>query len=294
MVAHGASGRSELEDRAFARRIQRAVKICRIRSGWRASGLWAALLIATAMAAADPATAAGTPRLPVGKVDGVRIVTSPKDVVVVFGRAAAPLWREVAGNQVTVSCTGLRASTGSSNSASDTFRAPKRGRTLHARVLGRRDYCRVWHAGYREVDPFVRESQLVVSVPLTQRGAVYLDEERKVRDMAVLLWTARPVIGGSRDGYATPDALLADVRDLSPSAAHTVMALGSPEDTPPAGMFGYYSDGADNAAVVALSASGRRLFIEVAANDVIRTNVLSFFLSEELTPPVSVESARAR
>ena len=52
--------------------------------------------------------------------------------------------------------------------------------------------------------------------------------------------------------------------------------LASPADTPPPGTVGYYSDGAEHAAAVTLSAAGRRLFIEVDADDVLRTNVARY------------------
>ena len=54
------------------------------------------------------------------------------------------------------------------------------------------------------------------------------------------------------------------------------MALTSPSDTPPPGSVGYYSDGAQHAAAVVLSAAGRRLFVEVDADDVLRTNVARY------------------
>jgi hypothetical protein len=55
-----------------------------------------------------------------------------------------------------------------------------------------------------------------------------------------------------------------------------IVALASPADTPPPGSVGYYSDGARHAAAVVLSAAGRRLFVEVDADDVLRTNVAMY------------------
>ena len=51
------------------------------------------------------------------------------------------------------------------------------------------------------------------------------------------------------------------------------MRLASPADTPPPGRIGYYSDGALHVAVVIVSGSGRRLFIELEPDDVLHTNV---------------------
>ena len=61
----------------------------------------------------------------------------------------------------------------------------------------------------------------------------------------------------------------------------SVVELPSPSDTPPAGSIGYYSDGAQHAAAVVLSASGRRLFFEADADEVIRTNVLEYVYGDQ-------------
>ena len=54
------------------------------------------------------------------------------------------------------------------------------------------------------------------------------------------------------------------------------MALAQPSDTPPPRTIGYYSDGVKHAALVVLSASGRRLFIEVSADRTLYTNVAEY------------------
>jgi hypothetical protein len=53
------------------------------------------------------------------------------------------------------------------------------------------------------------------------------------------------------------------------------VALGAPSDTPPAGAVGYYSDGAQHAAAVVLSASGKRLFLE-QNGDVLHMNIAKY------------------
>jgi hypothetical protein len=53
-----------------------------------------------------------------------------------------------------------------------------------------------------------------------------------------------------------------------------VVAMDSPEATPPAGQTGYWTDGT-HAAVATLSAAGRRLVIQDLGGDVLRTNVLA-------------------
>ena len=61
----------------------------------------------------------------------------------------------------------------------------------------------------------------------------------------------------------------------------SVVSLGTPSDTPPAGSIGYYSDGAQHVAAVVLSASGRRLFVEADVDHVIRTNVLEYLYGDQ-------------
>ena len=65
-----------------------------------------------------------------------------------------------------------------------------------------------------------------------------------------------------------------------PSLARRVVELAAPGDSPPAGKVGYYSDGQEHIATVIISASGRRLFIEAAADDVFSTNVLEYLFNE--------------
>jgi hypothetical protein len=55
----------------------------------------------------------------------------------------------------------------------------------------------------------------------------------------------------------------------------TLVALETPSGTPPGDAFGYYSDGARHAAAVAVSASGRRLFLEYDG-DVLHTNIVRY------------------
>ena len=60
----------------------------------------------------------------------------------------------------------------------------------------------------------------------------------------------------------------------------SVVALASPSDSPPPGSIGYYSDGARHVAAVVLSATGRRLFLELDADDVVRTHVLRYIIDD--------------
>ena len=225
-----------------------------------------ALLLATALAGLT-APAAGA-KLPVGEADGVRIIRVKGAIVVVFTPRAAKLYRRVAGKPVSVLCTEVTE--GGYNSGGATQRAPKRRRPIRTGDLTvGLDYCRVSLRGGRRV---------IVSIPLTQKGAVLLDEEKHARDLINLSIFA--TIAAEQlhlDGVPTTAQFLDFAAGLKGGViSKTLVGLASPADTPPAGTLGYYGDGAERTAVVTLSASGRRLFIESEPDDVLRTNLAKF------------------
>jgi hypothetical protein len=115
---------------------------------------------------------------------------------------------------------------------------------------------------------------LIASAPLTQQGTVFLDNHYNAfLLMAVLTASEFAAEDRGREGFLTPDELmeLAKTEPWAPALA----ALASPSDTPPPDTVGYYSDGAKHAAVVTVSAAGKRLFFEVNG-DAVRTNVLRY------------------
>ena len=223
----------------------------------------AALLLALAVPSAG---AAQTP-LPVGESKGVRIVRERGALVVVFTQRAERLRRKVAGKPVSVLCTEFVP--GATHGGGVTQRAPRRGRRIETGDLTRgMDYCRVWLAARRRGRERISR-ELLVSVPLTQKGAVFLDEEATARMIAAVLTLGAFIAEDrNRTGYATPAELL---EALAPGR-RPVIALAAPSDTPPAGVVGYYSDGGGHAATVGLSTQGRRLFLEVNG-DVLQTNI---------------------
>ena len=229
-----------------------------------------ATVMAVALVAAPSAGAQAT-QLPVGQADGVRIVREHGAIVVVFTARAERLWRRVAGKRVSVLCEqrsgpdehGFESVAG----GGATLRAPRRGRRLRTGDLTRgMDLCEVWLEARTLIRNGGRERhgrELIVAIPLTQKGAVRLDERARARALLVVI-------------------SLAAVDALRPGAVKLpVVALATPSDTPPAGSIGYYSDGAQHVAAVVLSASGRRLFLEFDADQVIRTNVLGYIYGDE-------------
>jgi hypothetical protein len=218
-----------------------------------------------------PAAAHAQGELPVGEAEGVRIVRERGAIVVVFTPHAKKLWRRVAGRRVSVLCTEFLGDGTAGGGA--TMRAPKRGRKIRTGDLTRGlDYCEVSLEPRRRG----RSSKLVVSVPLTQRGALFLDEREVARGLFGLL-VAIDFAFEERGPGAYPTA--EQVLTRFPQFRGHVIPLPGPADTPPPRTIGYWSDGAAHVAVVALATAGRRLFIEYDG-DVLHTNVSGYIFSE--------------
>lgn len=241
-------------------------------------------LIAMLCLAAAPSAGA---QLPLGEADGVRILRERGALVVIFTPRAEKLRRRVAGRLVSVLCTDLPPEMDSFgtfviSSGGGTYRMPKRGRMLRTGDLTRRlDYCRVALVRRRQ-----RSRRPIVAVPLTQAGAVYLDEEETAIELLQLLLLA----GFAADRlelevYPTYPQLVEFLaarsdRTTPEKISGELVALSSPSDTPPVGKLGYYSDGAERTVVAVVSRSGRRLFIEGEPDGVLRTNVADFVFGD--------------
>jgi hypothetical protein len=237
-----------------------------------------------------PSASAQTVQLPVGEAKGVRIVREHGAIVVVFTHRATRLWRRVAGKRVSVLCDELpdpdEFGLVTLHGGGTTFRAPRRGRRLRTGDLTRgMDVCRVWlepRTLTRNGERRRYGRELIVAIPLTQRGAVHLDEEARAQALMGLLTIAS--IDAERrnlDRYPTSSELVALLPLLPRPLRLTVVALPSPSDTPPAGSIGYYSDGARHVAAVVVSATGRRLLLELDVDDVIRSNVIGYLYGDE-------------
>jgi len=240
--------------------------------------LTGAVAVAVVLLLAPPATLAQAP-LPVGEVNGVRVVREHGAVVVIFTAKAAKLYTRIAGKQVQVSCTEMTE--GGSNGGRVGLRAPaRRGKLVTGDKTRGMDYCRVWlapHTLTRHGERTRVGRLLIVSVPLSQKGAVFLDEETKVTELVGVLAVAGIVKERQKlPGYPTHAQLI----QRFPKAAGEVVALAAPGDTPPAKKVGYYSDGQEHIAVVTLSTSGRRLFVEAGADDFLSTNVAQYLFGE--------------
>ena len=223
-----------------------------------------------------PSTAAQA-QLPVGEADGVRMVAHRGGVLVIFTARAEKLRRRYAGKVLEISCTDFVED--GATVFGEGLRVPRHRHRVFAGDHPRgTDYCRLWRPKRtvkRHHRRVVSGRELLVSVPLTQQGAVYLDEEEKTQGIFGLLSIASLSANGEELGrYRTYDELIAKY----PTAARVVVELDAPVDSPPAGKIGFYSDGAAHVLVAALSGSGRRLFVEFDA-DVLSTNVFSYLFN---------------
>jgi hypothetical protein len=132
------------------------------------------------------------------------------------------------------------------------------------------DLCNV------SLEPRRRSRELIVSVPLTQRGAVFVDEREQVRRlMEILSLSSHLAEKRKLPGAATAEQLLA----RWPRLEGHLVPLGGPTETPAPKTVGYWSDGAQHLAVVTLSTLGRRLFIEYEG-DVLHTNVAGYMYGD--------------
>jgi hypothetical protein len=238
--------------------------------------------------------------LPVGEAHGVRIVREKGAIVVVFTQRAAKRWRRIAGRWVSIECVDQHPSApgppraytfiGPQSPGGITeesgggviMRAPERGRRLRTGDLTRgMDYCSVWlepRTVRRDGERLRTSRRLIVSVPLTQAGAVFLDEQTRARRLLVTLTLAGFVADRLKiSGWPSYAQLVETLGDVD--ARRRFVSLAAPTDMPPAGRIGYYSDRREHVAVAIVSRSGKRLFIE-GAGDVLTTNVAAYVFGD--------------
>lgn len=226
----------------------------------------------TLIAAAALVPAAGATVL--GPSSGVTAVRTGRTVDVTFTPAALATSRLKAGRTVSLDCTVVAprsplllvdADSQDSGPDRDTWGDAKVGADGVAHVElyantsdnmpGAADSCEVHRV--RHLSAHSTTSSIVARVPLTAAGAAAVDETVRATALRRLLQRAL-----TATGYQPVAALGAGV-----------VAMDSPDATPPAGQTGYWTDGT-HAAVATLSAAGRRLVIQDLGNDVLRTNVL--------------------
>ena len=238
-----------------------------------AAGLSLALLVPSAASAEAP------PDLPLGEARGVRLVEDRGGLVLIFSARSARLRERINSRYAWISCTSLGemfSSVGSGN-----LDVPRHGRRVPTGFsIDDADFCRFFlrsHTIERDGSRRRAPRRVLFSIPLTQAGAVYLDEEAKTAKMLPISAIASLVKDELKlSGLPT----YAQLVQRHPQLAKLVVALSAPGEAPPPRRIGYYSDGQENIALAILSASGKRLFIEHSAGDVLSTNVAAHLFGD--------------
>jgi hypothetical protein len=242
---------------------------------WSFAALLAVALLAPAGAAAQTPT-----ELPVGEAKGVRLVVQHGGLVLVFSERSARLRRQINSRYARLSCTNLGKWTNSAFSGN--LDVPRRGRRVPTGFArDGADYCRIFLRAHKvklRGSTLRVDRDLLVSIPITQPGAVYLDEEAATAEM---LWASVLFAATRRKLKLSAQPTYAQIVEAFPHAGRVVSPLAAPGDAPPPNRVGLYSDGREHTALAVLSTLGKRLYIENSAGNVFSTNVLAHVFDNE-------------
>jgi hypothetical protein len=238
-----------------------------------------ATAVALALLPASTALAQDPIDLPVGEAHGVRLEEGRGGYVLIFSHRSAKLRKRINSRYAWISCTHLGdlfSSVGSGN-----LDISRRGRRVGTGFrVEDADFCRFFlrsHTVKRHGSRQRVPRRVLFSISLTQAGAVYLDEEAKADSVYEISLLAAFVKDQQKlPGAPTYAQLLREV----PRAAKRVVQLQAAGDTPPPKRIGYYSDRQEHTVLAILSASGKRLFIEQSAGDVLSTNVAAHLFGD--------------
>jgi hypothetical protein len=238
-------------------------------------------ILALALLAPPAAQAQNPTELPVGQARGVRLVDTRGGFVLVFSHRSAKLRRRINSRYAWFECTHLGQVF--STSGGGNLDIPRRGRRVRTGIgVDDADFCRVFlraHTVKRRGRRHRVQRRVLLSIPLTQAGAVHLDEEAKAADLFKVALIAEVVQESQKlTGHPTYGQLVGRY----PRLAKLVVQLSAAGDAPPPGKVGYYSDGREHLALAILSASGRRLFVETSAGGVVTTNVAGHLFGDPL------------
>jgi hypothetical protein len=191
---------------------------------------------------------------------GLRASVRGGRVVLRFTGKAAAVFRAIAGHRVTAYCVALPASSllGAAPpgppDALRIIRIPRHGHELRLPPMAARDLCTVLDDGFP-----------VAAASPSTRGL------RSVTDFFVEIGFFGRL--GSLDLGIPPSAT------TYPSAASIVagrpslMALTTPDATPPKNVLGLWTDGAHQAKIVGTGSDGRRIFFADEGDGILRTNL---------------------
>jgi hypothetical protein len=234
--------------------------------------------LALALLAPSAAHAQTQTDLPVGEAHGVRLVVDHGGLVLIFSHRSAKLREQINSRYAWMDCTELGEFF--SNGFGGNLDVPAHGRRVSTGFdSSNADFCRFFlrsHTIKRHGSRQHVSRRVLFSIPLTQAGAVYLDEESKAGDMFTISLLASLVKQDQKlPGYPSYAQLVQEY----PKLTKVVVQLPAPGDSPPPKRIGYFSDGQEHVALAILSASGKRLFIEESAGDVLSTNVSAYLFS---------------
>lgn len=226
------------------------------------------------------------------EVEGVRAsLDDERRIQVTFTRRAAKLYRSIRGRTGTLACRDVAPNVGNLltrgeaglNESTTLVDLPRRRGTVRFgddASSTRTDVCRLQVKRVRTTRR-AREITILtdLSLPLTQRGAVFLDERDKAIGLQVLLEVVGALAIETPEGrYPSAET----VRDAGPGGAvRAIEVLPAPDATPAAGRVGLYTDGVARATAVAVTRSGRRVFIDVD-REVLSSNLSGATLSGAL------------
>jgi hypothetical protein len=221
------------------------------------------MLLVSAWLAPAGATAAG---LPVGHAKGVSVQVGRHGVNFRFAKSLDPTVAALLRprRHVELSCTTLGPlkidGTRPSSSETERVQVPER-RTRLRLTTGTRQhpsFCAI-HLDSTGID--------IVDIPVTQEGAIYIDERRTLFE----IWNAAFTAAGDAEDAHSATFESADQFVNKYGSDGDVIALASPDAVPPAGKLGIFSDGDRHFEAVALTTLGRRMFYDING-DVLTTN----------------------
>lgn len=216
-----------------------------------------------------PAGAAAA-ELPVGQAKGVSVKVGRHGVNFRFAKRLDPTVAALLRprRRVDLSCTNLGPlkMDGSRPSSRESERVQLRDRLTRLRLPTSRgprpSFCTIRLASTGIV---------IVDVPVTQDGAIYLDERHTAFGIRNAVFTAAS--DAEHAGRATFEP--ADQFVDRYGFEGDMIVLATPDASPPAGAIGIFSDGVRHFAAVALTTLGRRMFYDIDG-DVLTTNATTY------------------
>jgi hypothetical protein len=229
-------------------------------------------LIALPASAAQGAT---RPLVP-GPAEGVQATASEGMLTIQFTGASAALGRKLAGKEVDISCDfhpkpGLLFGDEKDVSTLRHGTVDAGGTFVRVKLAYPGDAC--------ELSPSAAFAATVARAALTPAGAVWADEQAHAARMFNAVFAVAPT------------AVYPPVAAVVAAGGGHIVALDSPDASPPPGQIGYWTDGGTRAAYSTLSDAGRRLFVQDLGGATQRTNSLDAEVTAEPFERVKVDGS---